>query len=123
MARSLPLFIKPSTTSVTASSSTPSSTTALSYGQAGVQIVGATAGISSVGGKVTLTIRDGDNMTTSPVVYSVEFDFTSVQGTADMQTTPIPCFEAPTFTVQADSTANGKTFSFGLALQKISVEG
>jgi len=123
MARSLPLFIEPTTTSVTASSSTPSSATDLSYGQAGVAIVASTAGLASLGGKVTLTIRDGNNMVTSPVVYQVEFDFTSAQGSSDVQATPIPCFNTPSYTVQADATANGKGFSFGVALQKIAIEG
>jgi hypothetical protein len=121
MARSLPVYIKGSGTSVTASSSAPVATSALSYGQAGIAITGSACGLASAGGKVTLTIRDGDDINTSPVVYQVEFDFTSVPYASDTQAAPIVCFNEPSYTVQADSTANGKGFTFGLSLLKIAL--
>jgi hypothetical protein len=123
MARSLPLYLNNSAISLTASDSAPVSTSLLSYGQAGVLVIGAWATLGSTGGKVTVTIRDGSTLATSPVIYEVEFDFTSVTSTADFQSVPIPCMNAPSYTTQADATADGKTFTFSVALQKISVEG
>ena len=121
MARSLPVFIASTPISVIASSSAPSGTTDLPYGEAAVAIVGANAGLASTGGKVTLTVRDGDSLITSPVIYQVEFDFTSARVAANVQQTPIPCFGVPSYTVQADATANGKGFGFGVTLQKIAI--
>ena len=123
MARSLPLYLNTSPTNVTASSAAPVATSPLGYGQAGVIIAGASAGLASAGGLVTLTIRDGDDLATSPVIYQVQFDFTSTQGTADFQSAPIPCIGVPSYTIQADATANGKGFTFGVYLQKIAIEG
>jgi hypothetical protein len=123
MARSLPVYIQPSATTVTVSSAAPSSATSLSYGQSAVAIVGLTSVLQSTGGKVTITIRDGDNIATSLIIYQIELDFTSVQQSSDVQQTPIPCFGVPSYTVQADATANGKVFSFSVSLQKIAIEG
>lgn len=123
MARSLPVYVKWSTTTVTASSSAPVATAALTYAQGGVVICGATAILASTGGKVTLTIRDGGSLANSPIIYQIEFDFTSVTTTADYQTAPIPCLNDPTYTVQADATANTKEFKFEVLLQKIAIEG
>ena len=122
MARSLPVHLKNSPTTVTASSSAPSETANLDYGQAGVAIVGCGAALASTGGKVTVTLRDGDHLTNSPTVYQVEFDFTSTQQSLDIQAVAIPCFNEPSYTVQADATANGKIFNFGVYLQKIAVQ-
>ena len=122
MARSLPLFIKPTSESVTTSASTPGSTSALTWADAGVQLVGVTAKLASTGGKVTLSVYDGAALATAPLAYQVEFDFTSVTQTSDVQATPIPIFGAPSYTVQSDATGASKTFSFEIAFQKISIE-
>lgn len=122
MARSLPLFIKPSSTTVTTSASAPGATSALAYGDAGVLIHGINGALASSGGKVTITIYDGEAMATSFIVYQVELDFTSVTKTSDVQAAPIPCFGKPSYTVQSDATGASKSFTFELALQKMGLE-
>ena len=106
MARSLPLFIKPDSTTVTTSASAPGATSALTYGDAGVLIHGV----------------DGEALATSFIVYQVELDFTSATKTADVQAAPIPCFGKPSYTVQSDATGAGKDFTFELAFQKMGLE-
>ena len=122
MARSLPLFIKPDSTTVTTSASAPGATSALTYGDAGVLIHGVNGALASTGGKVTVTVYDGEALATSFIVYQVELDFTSVTKTSDVQAAPIPCFGKPSYTVQSDATGAGKDFTFELAFQKMGLE-
>tara|TARA_R110000824_G_scaffold240362_1_gene428984 strand:- start:27 stop:395 length:369 start_codon:yes stop_codon:yes gene_type:complete len=122
MARSLPLFIQPSITQVTTSASAPGATSALAYGDAGVLIHGVNGALASTGGKVTVTVYDGDVFASSFIVYQVELDFTSVTKTSDVQAAPIPCFGKPSYTVQSDATGASKSFVFSLAFQKMGLE-
>jgi|TARA_R110002020_G_scaffold111303_2_gene256904 hypothetical protein len=122
MARSLPLFIAATATQVTTSASVPGATSALSYGDTGVLIHGVSAALASTGGKVTVSVYDGEALATSFLLYQVELDFTSVTKTVDVQSAPIPCFGKPSYTVQSDATGAGKAFTFSLSFQKIGLE-
>jgi hypothetical protein len=80
------------------------------------------AALASTGGKVTVSVYDGEALATSFLLYQVELDFTSVTKTVDVQSAPIPCFGKPSYTVQSDATGAGKAFTFSLSFQKIGLE-
>lgn len=89
---------------------------------AGSLIRGVQGILATTGGKVTISLYDGETVATARQFYSVELHYSGVlTQLSDTQEPGIPALKGLYATVYGDVTAAGKGFNFLVYLQKLSM--